>query len=245
MKNRTMVIAFGALFISLGFSKHDSNVHFQIRKDNPALGITLAWSLPENQLQKIVGNQFKPVIKNGKGFLMLFIATAKQYYLDSTAHDNLKLAHIIIPVKGEQTINAPLSIVPEKQKINELLKQYNFKMEIGEIGLNVNYKNDSILIEAQIITPKGTIELSSTFLNKPKELKLIESTKVFATDDSNSFFIGPESYKPVEIKSIEIKSIGKNWISQLNLPLKPDRIWLNVDFSWDFIFTKTKNYNKK
>ncbi|MDI1354154.1 MAG: hypothetical protein PSX36_04510 [bacterium] len=240
MKSRIQPIVIALLFISLGFIKDEKKVRFEIRKDNPAIGLTLVWSLPEVQLQSIIGDKFKPFVKDGKGVLMLFITTAKKYYLDSVGYDNLKMAHILVLTEGKNALNAPLSIGVEKQNLNEVLKRNNFKLEIGKVDMNLNYKNDSISLKAHIITLKGKIELDAIFPNKPGELKTIESTVVSATGNPNNIFTGPESYIPINIESIKINSTGQNWISQLKLPAKPDRIGMNDAFVWNFMFMKKK-----
>ncbi|CAN5348493.1 hypothetical protein BH10BAC1_BH10BAC1_03830 [soil metagenome] len=240
MKNKTPTIAIAFLFICLGFIKDEKKVRFEIRKDNPANGLTLVWSLPEVQLQNIIGNKFKPLVKDGKGILMLFITTAKKYYLDSVGYDNLRMAHILVLTEGDQAINAPLSIGVEKQNINEILKRYNFKLELGKVNMDLNYKNDSISLLANIITSKGKIELSAIFPNNPGELKTMESTVVSATGNPDNVFTGPESYIPINIESIKVNSTGQNWISQLKLPAKPDRIGMNDAFVWNFMFMRKK-----
>ena len=238
MKNKTLPIALILLFICLGFTKDEKKVRFEIRKDNPAIGLTLVWSLPEAQLQNIIGDKFKPLIKDGKGVLMMFITTAKKYYLDSVDYDNLKMAHILVLTEGDNAINAPLSIGVENQNINEILKRYNLKIEIGKVNMDLNYKNDSISLKAHIITSKGKIELSAIFPNKPGELKTMESTVISATGNPNNVFTGPESYVPITIESIKINSTGQNWITQFKLPAKPDRIGMNDSFVWNFVFMK-------
>ncbi len=146
------------------YIKDEKTVRFEIRKDNPAIGLTLVWSLPEAQLQGIIGDKFKPLVKDGKGILMLFITTAKKYYLDSVGYDNLKMAHILVLTEGNNALNAPLSIGVEKQNLNEVFNRYNFKTEIGKVDVDLNYKNDSISLKAHIITSKGKIELSSSLI---------------------------------------------------------------------------------
>ena len=78
MKNKTPTITIAFLFICLGFTKDKTHTRFEIRKDNPAIGLTLVWSLPEAQLQNIIGNKFKPLVKDGKGiFITRFIFKKK------------------------------------------------------------------------------------------------------------------------------------------------------------------------
>ena len=235
MKTTLTILASTMLLLCSAFTQH-TGVHFQIKKEAPAYGITLGWSLPADQLQKIVGDKFKPAAKDGKGFLMLFITNAKEYYLDGKEYHNLKLAHIVIPVEGDHVINAPLSIGAKKQEVNELLKQYDFKMEMGTADLDVKTVNDFILVTAEIATANGRIRLNASIPNKPGELKNFESTKITATGNPGSYFMGPEAYKALNIPEVRIRKDGINWISQLNLPAKPDRIWLATDFTWDFTF---------
>lgn len=238
MKSKIFPIVLVLLVISLGFNQDEKTVRFEIRKDSPASGLTLGWALPESELQTIVGDKFKPAVKDGKGFLMLFIASAEKYYIDEVEFDDLKMAHLIIPVVGNYTINAPLSIVNENKKVHSVLKHYDFEIETGSVDLLVSYKSDSISLKADIITSKGKIELNSTFLNRSGELKSIDSTIVSATAKPSSFFMGSESYKPINIENMEIKSTGQNWISQFNLSAKPDRVWMNDAFVWDFMFIR-------
>ena len=62
-----------------------------------------------DKIQKIIGNEFKPEIdENGNGYLMLFIATSQQYFLDSLSYDELRIAHIL--VGAENSLNCPLTI---------------------------------------------------------------------------------------------------------------------------------------
>ena len=242
MKTRFIPIPLGLLLLLSACHEPESDVRWQIKKENPAYGLTLGYSLPGDQLQQIIGDEFKPSLDDdGNGYLMLFIATSVRYYLDNTTYDNLQIAHILIGSEG--SINSPFTIGVGNQKLNNLFDKYNFKTDIGKVDLLVEQKGDSIFMAAQISTQEGSIGLNSTFLNNPGEWETLESTMVSATADPNSFFIGGESYRPIQIGSIEIKSEGKNWISQLNLPSKPDYIRLNVDFTWDFTFTRGKKHD--
>ncbi len=73
MKAATATISF-LLFSLLVFSQNitkdtvqqNKEVRFEIRKENPAYGLTLLWNLPEEQLQGIVGKEYKPMVKDGK-----------------------------------------------------------------------------------------------------------------------------------------------------------------------------------
>lgn len=226
------------MVISLGCSVTKLPVRFEIKREAPAIGLTLGWSLPEAELQKIVDHQCKPLVKDGMGFLMLFIATSRNYYLNDVRFDNLSLAHIVIPVEGKTTINAPLTIAPKDQNINQTLKDFGFKMETGQVNLDMDLHHDSISIQAQITTGSGSITMSTTFLNKPGELKNIDFTTITATNNPDSFFAGSESYTPIPIPSIKMEHTGINWITKLGLTSTPGRVWLNTEFVWDFMFMR-------
>ena len=99
-------------------------------------------------------------------------------------------------------------------------------------------EGDSVFVTAGITTSKGSIIIEAAALNTPGEWKKIEAAKVSATADPSCFFTGNEAYRPIQIENAVIESEGENWISQLNLPAKPDKIYLSVDFTWDFTFTK-------
>lgn len=240
MKNSGLYLFLVLFLISSGCSMVKSTVRFEIKKEDPAVGLTLGWILPEEQLQKIVGDQFKPLVKDGNGFLMLFVASSPKYYLADEQLDTMTIAHIVIPLEGTNTINAPLSVVPKEQEISQTLQKYGFKTEFGKIEMNLKTENDSLSVYVKIQTDSGSIIITSTFLNNPGELKNIDSTTVTATNDTTRYFAGPESYVPVQIPSVNIQNSGNNWISKLALTSPPTKVWLNTNFVWDFSFVKSK-----
>ncbi|MFY0654673.1 MAG: hypothetical protein JXQ96_21750 [Cyclobacteriaceae bacterium] len=235
MKNLLIALAFGSFLLISGCKKERPDVRWQIKKEYPAYGLTLGYYLPGEQLQQIVGNDFTPKLdENGNGYLMLFIASAQKYYLDSLGYDSFRIAHILVGV--ESSLNCPLTIGPRNQHLNAVFEKFNFQIDIGTVELSVKQKSDSVHINAKIDSGQGYIELSSLFINRPDDKEYLESTKVSGKASPNSYFIGDEAYIPIQIDSIEIKSEGNNWISALDLPSKPDDIWLNTDFTWDFTF---------
>ncbi|MDP3312752.1 hypothetical protein [Lutibacter sp.] len=237
MKYQNLQITLAFLLTLLVCNAQESGVRWQVKNESPAYGITLGYSLPGDQLQAIIGDKFKPHLnEDGNGYLMLFIAISKQYNLDSTSYDTMTIAHILISSQG--SLNSPLVIAGENQQINKIFTMYDFKVDIGKIELEVEHKGDSILTEAAITTEEGVVRIKATFLNNPGESVTIESAKVSAPANPTSFFKGGESYRPIQIDSAVIENEGENWITQLNLPSKPDKIWLSVDFVWDFIFTR-------
>lgn len=234
MKNLHLI---SLLFLFLACTREQPEVRWQIKKEYPAYGLTLGYQLAESHIQQIIGDAFRPKLdKHGKGYLMLFIASAQKYYLDDLPHQELGIAHIL--VYTENSLNCPLSIGLPDQALNTVLEENHFAIEEGKIALNLTEVDENIQLKASIVTPKGKIEIRSIFENVTAETEEIENTKVSATANTNSSFIGNESFNTVPIDSVEIISEGENWLNTLDLPSKPDDIWLNKDFVWDFTFTQ-------
>jgi hypothetical protein len=53
-----------------------------------------------------------------------------------------------------------------------------------------------------------------------------------------NFLTGPESYRPLAMSKIKVRSEGDNWMGTFGLTAPPDRIWVNVDFDVDFFYFK-------
>lgn len=234
MKRRINLIVV-VLFVILTSCGRNKNTHWQAKKENSAFGLTLGYSLPEKKIHEITGDKFNPVLdNNGNGFLMLFIETSKQYNLNNKTFENMQMAHIAVPCR--ESITCPFTIASENQKIRNVYTQFNFKVEKGDVDFSVKEAGDSLFISAHIDTQEGNIEIKANVLNNPGKLQT-HDTKVTASTP-NSFFFGKESFRPVKIPSAKIEFEGKNWISQFNLKPKPDVIWLNTEFVWDFTFAE-------
>lgn len=223
---------------STGCSVLEAQTRFEIREAHSARSLTLGWEVPLDVLQEIVGPESRPAGKDGKGFLMLFVVSAEHYFLDDSAYNALQMAHIIIPVEGKNTINAPTSLVSKNQAIHAELKAFGFELERGSVEMKVRDQADSLTIDVQLLSRTGNIELSTTFLNNPGPVKHLDSTTVTATHNPNSFFCGPESYVPIQIPTVQIAHTGKNWLTEFGLTRPPDRVWMNDRFVWDFVFTR-------
>ena len=82
------------------------------------------------------------------------------------------------------------------------------------------------------------MDIHRLLFNYTEIIKNTDVNKISITPNGLSFFIGDEAFAPIKIESIEINSKGENWISVLNLPSKPDRIWLNTKLTFDFKFAQ-------
>ncbi|MES2800640.1 MAG: hypothetical protein V4638_11530 [Bacteroidota bacterium] len=241
LKHRAHLLHYFTLFLVLTISSiartQHQPIHWQVSAENPAKGLTLGYLLPKEKLQTIVGDSVKLKLDtNNMGFLMLFIAHAKQYTIDSTSYDNLEIAHILIAL--ENSLTNPFIITENNEHLNQLFARYNFEVESGEIELLMVENGDSLSTIASIITPQGSINFSATCVNIPGDVKTMQGAKITAPSDAHCSFSGDESYRPISIFAAKIENQGINWMSQLKLPENPDRIWLNTEFIWDFKFTQ-------
>jgi hypothetical protein len=236
MKNLLLIFSVFILLFS-ACANEEKETRWEIKKENPVYGLTLRYLLPLDQIQKIVGNKVIPRINDeGMGYLNLTIMTSDQYYLDGINYGSMQEAHILVPAKG--SITQPLSMGVKGQKLNDVLWKNNFNRTIGDIDLTVEEKNDSLSIKALLQTSNGSITMSAKALNKPGELTSVDSVKVTSTDSPTNYFIGSESSRRIPIDSVLISESGKNWISDLQLPAKPNRITFGIFYSWDFVFTE-------
>lgn len=186
MKNLLIATIFGLLLLNSGCEKKRLDVRWKIKKEYPAYGLTLGYYLQGDQLQQIVGNNFTPILdENGDGYLMLFIASAQKFYLDSLEYDSLQVAHILVDT--ENSLNCPFTIVAKNQDLRTVFDKFDFQVDIGKVELDVKQHNDSIRINAKIDFKQGYIELSSLALNRPGERKYFESIKVSGKACPNSF----------------------------------------------------------
>ena len=104
---------------------------------------------------------------------------------------------------------------------------------IGETGLDYyRDESDKLLQQEQFIMHIAVAKA----LNKPGELKSIDSIKVTSAESPNNYFIGSESSRRIQIDSILISESGKNWISNWNLPAQPNTISMSIYSTWDFTF---------
>lgn len=124
MKNWIVIFSISIPLLSACVTK-ESKVRWQIKKENPAYGLTLSYLLPFDQIQKIVGNKFQPAINDeGMGYLNLTIMTSNQYYLGGKSYGDMQEAHILIRTKGSVTV--PLSMGVKGQQLNDAFSENNF-----------------------------------------------------------------------------------------------------------------------
>ena len=233
---RIIVFVHLALIISFTAQSQSKLIRWQIEETDPAYGLTLRYLLPLEVLQKMTGPKFKPrTDEKGFGRLLLFIYSAPRYHLAGMAYDSLNEASIFIV--GKNSMQTYDRIGNPNKAINRVYENYNFVMKAGKVGLKLNEENGLIDLKAKIETKDGVIQLRSSFNNDPEEKEMYQNIKVNNTSNTGHFS-GSESIVPIEIDSVEIQTSGNTWLTELNLPAHPDRIWLNTEFTWDFTFHK-------
>jgi hypothetical protein len=95
--------------------------------EDQTIGLTLLWELPEAQLKAMLPADQQPRIRDGKGVLMLFLASTGAYSLGAKSKGPLGVAHLIVPLDGSITL--PSTLVSKKQALFSVLKQLDFAVD--------------------------------------------------------------------------------------------------------------------
>lgn len=213
----------------------EKETRWEIKKENPVYSLSLRYLLPLDQIQKIVGDKVTPKINDeGMGSLNLTIMSGNQYYIDGVNYGNMQEAHLIIRTEGSVTVSHSMGV--KGQKLNDVFGENNFNRILGDINLSVEEKDDSLSIKALLHTADGSISISAKALNKPGELKSIDSIKVTSAENPNHYFFGSEASRGFLVDSISISESEENWISNFNLPTQPNNISFSIYDAWDFVF---------
>lgn len=209
---------------------------WKMTAEDKTLGLTLLWELPEQQLLNILPKDQKPRIQNGKGVLMLFLASTSNYSLGKMDKGQLALAHIIVPL--ESSIAIPKTLISNQQPLFYVLKKMNFPLQNGKVHLNLVGLYDEFKIEGSLSFPEGNLSFYGKSQSPKSDLVELNQTKLIGKFHNKQYFVGPESYRSIPFDEIEILSKGNQWISQLGLNTPPDKVWVNVDFDVNFLYFK-------
>jgi hypothetical protein len=209
---------------------------WRMLSEDQTAGLTLLWQLPPEKLQAMVGPGQKPRIQNGKGTLMLFLAYTNQSYLDSISEGPVSIAHLLIPL--ENSVAMPATILRGNTQLGNKLKKFGFRVQTGEINLIITEDGGQMAVKGSVRTREGEIKISGAAPYKKGAFRDLPNTRLTRRRENKRFLEGPESYSPIPISDVKIEQTGQNWLSRYSLDAPPDRIWVNVDFSVDFKFTK-------
>lgn len=204
--------------------------------EDSTIGLTLLWELPEEKLKEFLPNCQLPRIRNGKGVLMLFLASTENYSIGKRKLGSLGIAHLIIPLQN--SISIPETIGLKKHRIIKGMKQIGFPVKFGEVNLSLKETDESVEIEGEIQFDNGSLSFTGTAQNSKGDLVDLAQTTLVSGPLDNQVLSGPEFYRPINFKTIQVVPSGENWMEQFGLSMPPDRIWVNVDFGVDFKYLK-------
>lgn len=222
------------LFLGFGCNSLKVGESWKMLPENQTTGFTLLWELSEADLKKMLPQDQQPRIRNGKGVVMLFLASTTQYTLGGKSNGPLALAHLLIPL--EKHLGTPRTVVSRKQALYDGLAQLDFPVQDGEVALTLIPFEDSVQVEGSIQFPRGKLSFSGKAGSQKGNLVDLPHTTLVGKHMDRNYLSGPESYRPLAMSKIKVNSEGENWMSTFGLTSPPDRIWVNVDFLVDFAY---------
>ena len=222
------------LFLGFGCNSLKVGESWKMLPENQTTGFTLLWELPESDLKKMLPQDQRPRIRNGKGVVMLFLASTTQYTLGDKSNGPLAIAHLLIPL--EKHLGTPRTVVSRKQALYDGLAQLDFPVQDGEVALTLIPVEDSVQVEGSIQFPRGKLSFSGKAGSQKGNLVDLPHTTLVGRHLDRNYLSGPESYRPLAMSKIKVNSEGENWMSTFGLTSPPDRIWVNVDFLVDFAY---------
>lgn len=222
------------LFFGFGCNSLRVGQSWKMLPENQTIGLTLLWELREADLKKMLPEDQQPRIQNGKGVVMLFLASTTQYSLGDKTNGPLAIAHLLIPL--EKHLGTPRTVFSRKQALYGALAQLDFPVQDGEVALTLIPVEDSVQVEGSIQFPSGQLSFSGKADSQKGNLVDLPNTILVGKHLDRNFLSGPESYRPLSMSKIKINSEGENWLSTIGLTSPPDRIWVNVDFLVDFTY---------
>ena len=222
------------LAISWGCATIRPGESWKMKAADQTAGLTLLWELPEQQVQKMLPPGQKPRIRQGKGVVMLFLASTSQYTLGEKPNGPLAVAHLLIPL--EKHLGTPSTVVSKKQALYGALAQLDFPVQDGEVALTLAAAQDSVKVDGSIQFMTGKLSFTGMAGSQKGNLVDLPLTTLVGRHLDRNFLTGPESYRPLGMSKIKVRSEGENWMTTFGLTAPPDRIWVNVDFHVDFAY---------
>lgn len=202
--------------------------------EDQTIGLTLLWELSEAKLKAMLPADQQPRIRDGKGVVMLFLASTSQYTLGDNPSGPLAVAHLLIPL--DKHLGTPRTVVSKKQALYGALSQLEFPIQNGEVALILIPDQDSVQVDGAIQFPRGRLSFSGKAGSQRGNLVDLPLTTLVGKHLDRNYLSGPESYRPLAMSKIKVNSEGENWMSIFGLIIPPDRIWINVDFLVDFAY---------
>ena len=232
----TACTLFSLLFCGFGCTSLKVGESWKMLPEDQTIGLTLLWELPEAKLKTMLPAGQKPRIRQGKGVVMLFLASTAQYTLGDKPNGPLAVAHLLIPL--DKHLGTPRTVVSKKQALYGALSQLEFPVQNGEVALILIPDQDSVQVDGSIQFPSGMLSFSGKASSQKGNLVDLPLTTLVGKHLDRNYLSGPESYRPLAMSKIKVNSEGENWMSTFGLTNPPDRIWINVDFLVDFAYQK-------
>lgn len=238
MKSKGLIISCLILSLLLSSCKvfHEGESWRMKAKDH-TIGLTLSWELSEDKLRSILPSGQEPRIVDGKGILMLFLASTDKYSIGNKEFGKLGVAHLIIPLKNSY-ISIPATMIEHKQYLSTTLSKADYRVIDGSVELDLKEVDKQIQVNGSIQTKQGYIEFQGITNHIKGKFVDLPNTTLVGNNETKNFLSGPESYTPINFNSITIKQEGNNWIKDLELTDPPKRVWVNVNFDVDFRYNK-------
>ena len=230
----TAYTLFSLLFFGFGCASLKVGESWKMLPEDETFGLTLLWELPEAKLKAMLPADQQPRIRNGKGVVMLFLASTAQYTLGDNPSGPLAVAHLLIPL--DKHLGTPRTVVSKKQALYGALAQLDFPVQDGEVALTLLPDQDSVQVDGAIQFPRGRLSFSGKAGSQRGNLVDLPLTTLVGKHLDRNYLSGPESYRPLAMSKIKVNSEGENWMSTFGLTNPPDRIWVNVDFLVDFAY---------
>ena len=227
-------LLFFLFVISWGCATMRTGESWKMKAEDQTTGLTLLWELPEQQVLQMLPAGQKPRIRQGKGVVMLFLASTAQYTLGNKPNGPLAVAHLLIPL--DKHLGTPRTVVSKKQALYGALSQLEFPVQNGEVALILFPDQDSVQVDGAIQFPSGRLSFSGKASSQRGNLVDLPLTTLVGKHLDRNYLSGPESYRPLAMSKIKVNSEGDNWMSTFGLTSPPDRIWVNVDFLVDFAY---------
>ena len=222
---------------------------YRVSSENPAIGLTFGWYVPDSLLQDLIGPIYTPKIYNDKneGVLMFFVARGDNYQIGGKNSGNFDVAHLAVPVESvsgvkqdaekeiEGTIVCPLTILDDGRALHGKLDELGFAMVPGEIDFSVEETDEMISAEIIVTTTIGENVIRATFEKLPVDFNAVTAI-INPSSTDLKYFYGPESALIFKNGSGSITSEGVTFYSGLKLESREFYINYFKDFTWEFYF---------
>lgn len=216
------------------------------RRDDACVGLTVAWTVPVEALEGLVGPTWRPAAANGRGSFGLFGARCEGSVIDGTPTGPFRMAALITdvePVPGapELWLAPPGAAVPavvgeDDDPVIELFRRHGFAVSEGEVELHVEPAESGARAGLRVVLPDGHVTVQAHLEPATESFEAGGAGLMATTPGVIAGFDGPESATRWASGSAAVTTAGDTWISRLGLGPTPDSVALDTSFVWRFRF---------